>query len=428
MSSLIASIVANDDIRHTSGLKQAVRGLVGPGLLVAVGYVDPGNWATDIAGGTGYGYALLTVVVLAGVLAMGVQALVARVTVATGEDLASLSRRVLPRSVAIASWLAAEAAILATALAELVGGAIALRLLFGLSLEIGLVATAAATIVAMTLWKNRADLQEKIIGILIAIVTLSFLALLIAARPDGGAIMSGIAVSGHVLTHDRGATLVALGIVGATIMPHNLYLHSGLLAQRLRGLPKIAASVALKTAVGDTVVSLTLATLVNAAILIVAASSIAGGAVAVASLDDAHAAMKVVLGGGAALLFAIALYAAGQSSAITGVVAGHMLTNGFRGRASTSSLRGIVTRVIAVAVGFTLMTGQGGRTPDEVLVLSQVVLSLALPFALLPLVVIAARKAVMGRFVLGRAALAMAVSAVAVIVALDLYLMADSVA
>jgi manganese transport protein len=425
MSAVITSLVAGNEMRQAPALRRSLRALVGPGLLVAVGYVDPGNWATDIAGGTGYGYALLAVVLAAGLLAVGVQMLVVRVTVATGEDLASLSRRVLPRPLAIASWLAAEAAILATALAELVGGAIALRLLFGLRLELGLAATAAGTIAVMTVWSGRTDLQEKIVNLLIAIVAISFLGLLVAARPDAGAIANGIAASGRVLTGDKGALLVALGILGATIMPHNLYLHSGLLAERLRNLPTGAARAALRTATGDTIVALSLATVVNAAILIVAAASIAGGTIAVASLDDAHAAMKLVLGGGAALVFAIALYAAGQSSAITGVVAGAILTRGFRGREGSSRRRGIATRVIAVSVGVALMTGGAGRSPDALLVLSQVVLSLALPFALMPLVAIAARKSVMGRLSLGRTAIAAATPATALIVGLDFYLLGD---
>src|SRR3546814_306179 len=168
---------------------------------------------------------------------MAIQTLVVRVTIATGEDLATLTARILPRPLALLSWAAGEAAILATALAELVGGAIALRLLVGLSLETGLLVTAAGTLAVMLLSKGHAGLQEKLVNGLIAIVAVSFIALLVAAKPDAGAMARDIANAGHVLGHDTGALLIGLGILGATIMPHNLYLHSGLLAERLRDLP-----------------------------------------------------------------------------------------------------------------------------------------------------------------------------------------------
>lgn len=427
MSALITAIASRGEPGQSPGLQAALRRLVGPGLLVAVGYIDPGNWATDIAGGTAYGYSLLTVVVVSSLLAMAIQTLVVRVTIATGEDLATLTARILPRPLALLSWAAGEAAILATALAELVGGAIALRLLAGLSLETGLLITAAGTLAVMLLSKGHAGLQEKLVNGLIAIVAVSFIALLVAARPDAGAMARDVANAGHVLGHDTGALLIGLGILGATIMPHNLYLHSGLLAERLRDLPAGRERQALRTATGDTVLSLSLAMLVNAAILIVAAASLTGGTVAVASLDDAHAAMAVVLGGVMATVFAIALYAAGQSSAITGVLAGRILTRGFRGRESRAWLRGIVTRVVAVAIGFTLMTRGGGQSPDQLLVLSQVVLSLALPFALAPLVAIAARRELMGRLALGRTTIVAASAVTALIIGLDLYLLADAV-
>ncbi|MFC3676935.1 Nramp family divalent metal transporter [Ferrovibrio xuzhouensis] len=427
MSALITAIASRGEPGQSPGLQAALRRLVGPGLLVAVGYIDPGNWATDIAGGTAYGYSLLTVVVVSSLLAMAIQTLVVRVTIATGEDLATLTARILPRPLALLSWAAGEAAILATALAELVGGAIALRLLVGLSLETGLLVTAAGTLAVMLLSKGHAGLQEKLVNGLIAIVAVSFIALLVAAKPDAGIMARDIANAGHVLGHDTGALLIGLGILGATIMPHNLYLHSGLLAERLRDLPAGRERQALRTATGDTVLSLSLAMLVNAAILIVAAASLTGGTIAVASLDDAHAAMAVVLGGVMATVFAIALYAAGQSSAITGVLAGRILTRGFRGRESRAWLRGIVTRVVAVAIGFTLMTRGGGQSPDQLLVLSQVVLSLALPFALAPLVAIAARRELMGRLALGRTTIIAAAAVTALIIGLDLYLLADAV-
>ncbi|HEX6956516.1 MAG TPA: Nramp family divalent metal transporter [Ferrovibrio sp.] len=431
MSSLVTAITLGRAGFSQPGLRQTLRRLVGPGLLVAVGYIDPGNWATDIAGGTGFGYSLLAVVVISSLLAMAIQSLVVRVTVATGEDLASLTGRLLPRPVAVLSWAAGEAAILATALAELVGGAIALRLLFALPLQAGLAVTALGTIAVMLVSRGHAGLQEKLVNLLIAVVALSFVALLIAARPDAGAMVRDVAHAAPLLLQDHGALLISLGILGATIMPHNLYLHSGLLAERLRDMPgptRGAAGAALRTATGDTVLSLSLAMLVNGAILVVAAASLTGGTVAIASLDEAHEAMRLVLGGAMATVFATALYAAGQSSAITGVLAGRILTRGFRGRESRTWLRGIITRVIAVAIGFVLTTQRGGESPDTLLVLSQVVLSLALPFALVPLVAIAARRQVMGRFALHPAAVLAAAAITALIVGLDLYLLRAAIA
>ncbi|QII84924.1 manganese transporter [Bordetella hinzii] len=405
-----------------------LRRLVGSGVLVAVGYIDPGNWATDIAAGAGFGYGLLTVVFAAALLAMGFQVLVARLALATGEDLATLTARRLPRRAAGAAWLAGEAAILATALAELIGGAIALRLLFGLPLLAGVAVTGIATFTVFYIARGQVARHEQVIAVLLGIVALSFVVLLAEARPDPAAVIQGATRGGRALADPQGF-MIALGILGATLMPHNLYLHSGTLAQRARGLPAELRGTAFRLARHDIMISLGIAMLVNAAILIVAAASLSGQGPAVANLDTAHAAIGQTLSTGAALLFALALYAAGQSSTITGVMAGKILSSGFeRGTQLSASRRALVTRIAAALAAAGMLMAGGGQDPDGILVLSQVILSLALPFALIPLVLLACRGDVMGRWKLHGGWAWAAMACTAGIVLLDAYLLIDMLA
>ncbi|GAA5166697.1 Nramp family divalent metal transporter [Viridibacterium curvum] len=408
MSALILA-VSGAPSREAGGLP--LRRLVGPGLLVAVGYVDPGNWATDIAGGSAFGYQLLGVVILASLIAMVFQTLVARVVLATGEDLATLSARHMPRPVAKAAWLAGEAAILATAFAELVGGAIALQLLFGLALPVGIVVTGVATAAFLALSGLRKGAHEQVVNILIGVVALAFIVLLVQIGPDWGAAAQGVADTGKALS-ERAGLVLALGILGATLMPHNLYLHSGMLAERMRDIRNADKAIAYRIARNDTVVSLGLAMFVNAAIMIVAAASLSASGVQVSSVEGAHDAMRDVLGVGAAILFAIALYAAGQSSAITGVMAGRVISRGFaQGGAARSRFerwRGVVTRIVVALAALGIMAISGKTDADSLLVGSQVVLGIALPFALVPLVIIASRRSIMGdRVISMRARIAM---------------------
>jgi manganese transport protein len=397
--------------------------LLGAGALVAVGYMDPGNWATDIAGGAGFAYALLFVVVVSSLVAMAVQALTVRVTVATGKDLATLLKEALPRPAARLVWWAAEAAIVATAVAELVGGAIALQLLFGLSLPVGVAVTAAATFAVIALARDGATTHERVVNVLLAIVALSFAALLWRAAPDWHAAASGLVPEPRLLT-DPNALLIALGILGATVMPHNIYLHSGLVAERVRGLAPEQRRRAFKVVVGDTIAALSLAMLVNAAIMLVAAASLGSAGGAVASLDGAHHAIGVALGAVPALIFAVALYAAGQSSAITGMLAGRYITAGFTGHESNRLKRGLVTRLVGLTIALGLLFVVGGDAPDRVLVLSQVILSTALPFVLVPLLIVAMRRQLMGRFTLKPVTATALGSAIGAIVLLNVYLLA----
>ena len=399
--------------------------LFGAAALVAVGYMDPGNWATDIAGGASFGYSLLFVVAGASLVAMALQALVVRVTVATGQDIATLFGRTFPRPVALGLRLAGELAILATAVAELVGGAIALHLLFGLSIPVGVAATAAATFGVIALARGESTLHERIVNALLAVVAISFLVLLVEAKPDWAAAAHGLKPDLAALTNPA-ALYLSLGILGATIMPHNLYLHSGLVAQRTVGLAASDRTRAIKLGTIDTVVALSVAMLVNAAILIVAAASLGNAGADVTSLEGAHQAIGVALGFVPALIFAVALYAAGQSSAITGVLAGRFLTAGFTGQQGSRLARGLLTRIGATVVALGLMLGFGVSAPDALLVLSQVTLSAALPFVLVPLLIVAVRRKLMGGFVLKPAAALGFATAVAGIVGLNVYLLATT--
>jgi manganese transport protein len=390
--------------------------------------MDPGNWATDIAGGSGYAYGLLAVVLGSALLAMGFQVLTARLALATGQDLATLTARYLPRPIARAAWLAGEGAILATALAELIGGAIALRLLFGLPLAGGVAVTALGTLAFFLAAQGKAERHEQVIAALLAVVAVSFLYLLARAQPSAAEAARGLADTARTL-RDPGAFMIALGILGATLMPHNLYLHSGALARRAAGLDRADRPLAMRIARNDTVVSLGIAMLINAAIMVVAAASLSGNGPLVASLDGAHAAIASTLGAGAAAVFALALYAAGQSSTITGVMAGRVLSQGFRPQAVTSDRRrALATRGLAAVIALGLLAATGGGDPDSLLVLSQVILSLALPFALVPLVLLSLRRDLMGLHVLRGVAGLAAIAATAGVVMLDAYLLARTLA
>lgn len=423
---IVAMSGGKSALAQNAQLSASLRRMVGSGLLVAVGYIDPGNWATDIAGGSGFGYGLLSVVIASALLALGFQVLVSRLALATGQDLATLTARHLSPRMAKAAWLAGEAAILATALAELVGGAIALRLLFGLPLLGGVAVTGVGTFAVLALTRGNADRHERVIAVLLAIVAASFVFLLFKANPAWTEVAQGVARTGGALRDPQGF-LIALGILGATLMPHNLYLHSGSLAERARSLPADARDIAMRVTRNDTALSLGVAMLINAAIMIVAAASLSGPGLIVSSLDDAHAAIGHTLGAGAAIIFAVALYAAGQSSTITGVLAGRILSRGFQaGRNWSDRRRALVTRLIAGAAAAGLLGYSGGQDPDGLLVLSQVILSLALPFALAPLVLLACRKSIMGRHALRGAWAWAAIAATVGIIALDGYLLANT--
>jgi len=379
-------------------------GTAGPGLLIAVGYIDPGNWATDLGGGSRYGYALLSMVLIANLIAMVAQALCVRLAIATGKSLAELSREAYSRPVVLLLWLLAEVAMVATDLAELVGGAIALTLLFGMDLVPGILLMSAGTLVLLFGRDDWRWLRGLVCG-LVVVIAASFAALLCLAPPDWAMVATGF-VPTPALVADPAMLLLGIGIIGATVMPHNLYLHSGLLAPAGRALDRGAKQGAIKANVRDSNVSLGLALLINAAILIAAGAIFhARGLTEITDLGAAYALLNPVLGSSiAATIFAIGLLAAGQSSTITGTLAGQLVMEGFLQIRLSPLVRRLITRLAALGPVLLYFAVVGESDTTRLLVLSQVVLSLQLPFAMVPLLRFVGLRRLMGDFVLGRAA------------------------
>jgi manganese transport protein len=380
-------------------------GTAGPGLLIAVGYIDPGNWATDLGGGSRYGYALLSMVFIANLVAMVVQALCVRLAIATGKSLAEHCRETFSRPVVLTLWLSAELAMVMTDLAELVGGAIALKLLFGVGLVPGVLLTSAVTFAVLLYGRDDWRWLRRLVGGLILVVAASFVVLLWLAAPVWSDVAMGL-VPTRGLVADPAMLLLGIGIVGATVMPHNLYLHSGLLAPAGRGLPAAAKQRAIGENVRDSNSSLVLALLLNGSILIAAGAAFhAHGMTEIADLGTAYELLNPVLGSQiAALLFAIGLMAAGQSSTITGTLAGQMVMEGFLRIRLSPGLRRLLTRLAALGPALLYFTWAGEGDTSHLLILSQVVLSLQLPFAMIPLLRFVGTRRVMGDFALGRAA------------------------
>ena len=380
-----------------AGLAQRFLRLAGPGLLISVGYVDPGNWATDLEAGSRYGYALLWVVLAASLAAMLLQTLALRLGLAAGLDLAEACHARYPPAVRRVLWVLAEIAIVATDVAEVLGTALALHLLVGVSLGTGVLVTAFDTLLVLGL-KGRGFRQvEAIVLGLMGTIGACFAVELFLVGADWPAAARGF-VPGTLVARDPQALLVAIGIVGATVMPHNLYLHSSIVQTRSVGADERSRRDAIRLSTLDTVVSLSLALLINAAILVLAASAFhAPGQPPVTEIQDAYHLLDPLVGSGvAALLFGIALLAAGQSSTFTGTIAGQVVMEGFLNLKIPCWQRRLLTRGLALVPAYlgVLWLGEGGI--GRLLVASQVVLSLQLPFALWPLIRITGDRRVMG--------------------------------
>ncbi len=368
---------------------------MGPGFLVAVGYMDPGNWATDIAGGSAFGYTLLSVILMSNLMAIVLQALSARLGIAAGLDLAQACRRYYSRPVSFVLWLLAEVAIIACDLAEVLGTAIALKLLFGIDLVWGVMLTALDVFLILALQRYGFRKLEAFIVALLIIIAGCFAFELFYAAPDMGDVMAGLVPTPGIVT-DPAKLYLAIGILGATVMPHNLYLHSSIVQTRAFEDKREAVTMATI----DSTVALGLAFFINAAILIVAAATFhTAGRTDVAEIEEAYKLLSPMMGVGAAsIVFAIALLASGQNSTVTGTLAGQIVMEGFLDIRLPVWARRMVTRLIAIvpAVLVVGIVGDGGAT--KLLVLSQVVLSLQLPFAVVPLVAFTARRSIMGDF------------------------------
>jgi manganese transport protein len=416
----------NRTIAVPAGTWRRATAFLGPGYLVAVGYMDPGNWATSLAGGSKFGYTLLVVALVSNIMAIVLQSLCARLAIASGRDLAQACRDGFPRWAAYPLWFLAEIAIIATDIAEVIGTAIGLNLLFGIPLEIGVVITALDVFLILWLQKKGFRWLEAFIIALLAIIAVCFAIQIALAKPEWAAVIRGFAPTTEIVTNPD-MLYIALGILGATVMPHNLYLHSAIVQTRAYGETLEEKREALKFATIDSTAALMFALLINASILILAAAAFHGtGKTDVAELGDAHALLAPLLGTAIApSLFAIALLCCGLNSTVTATLAGQAVMEGFLDIRLPPWVRRLITRMIAIvpAALVTIWYGQSGT--GKLLILSQVILSLQLSFAVIPLVLFTADRTKMGAMVAPRWLIAFASLIAAVIVVLNLKLLYD---
>ncbi|OJY10371.1 MAG: divalent metal cation transporter [Rhizobiales bacterium 62-47] len=400
---------------------------LGPGYMVSVGYMDPGNWATDLAGGAQFGYTLLSVILLSNVMAILLQALAARLGIATDRDLAQACRDSFSKPVGIMLWLACEAAIIACDLAEVIGTAIALQLLFGIPLIGGALITALDAFLLLLLMNKGFRFLEAFVIALLIVIAVCFAVQIAAAAPPVAAILQGFLPSKEIVTRPE-MLYIAIGIIGATVMPHNLYLHSSIVQTRAYERTTKGRREAIKWAVTDSTIALMLALFVNASILIVAAATFhQSGHTEVAEISDAHRLLSPLLGLGiASTLFAVALLASGLNSTVTATLAGQIVMEGFLDLRLPTWARRLVTRGIAIVPVVVVTWLYGERGTGQLLVLSQVILSMQLPFAVIPLVRFVSDRSKMGDLVISRGTAALAWLIAGVIVILNVKLLFDT--
>ncbi|GMV09813.1 MAG: hypothetical protein AMXMBFR55_15470 [Gemmatimonadota bacterium] len=400
----------------------------GPGYMVAVGYMDPGNWATDLAGGSRFGYTLLSVILISNLMAVLLQGLASKLGIVTGRDLAQACRDHYTRPVAFALWVLCELAIAACDLAEVIGTAIALHLLFDIPLPWGVAITAFDVLLVLWLQHKGFRLLEALVIALVAVVGLCFLFELLIARPDLREVARGFIPSSQIL-RDREMLYIAIGILGATVMPHNLYLHSSIVQTRKYEESAEGRREAVRFAFADSTIALSLALFINGAILVVAAATFHGtGNTHVAEIQDAYQLLSPLLGVGAAsTVFALALLASGQNSTLTGTLAGQIVMEGFLNIRLRPWLRRLITRAIAIvpAAITAILYGESGTA--RLLLLSQVILSLQLSFAVFPLVMFTSDRVKMGEFVNPAWLKVLAYIVATVIAALNAWLLVQTV-
>lgn len=398
----------------------------GPGYMVSVGYMDPGNWATDLAGGSRFGYTLLAVIMISNLMAILLQALAARLGIATGRDLAQACRAAYPRPVGFLLWVACELAIIACDLAEVIGTAIALKLLFGIPLVGGALLTALDAFLVLMLMSRGFRYLEAFIIALLAIIALCFGAQIVLAAPPVAAVLGGFLPSSQIVTNPE-MLYIAIGIIGATVMPHNLYLHSSIVQTRAYERSEEGRRSAIRFATTDSTIALMLALFVNAAILIVAAAVFHANGKDVAEIEEAHALLSPLLGVGiASTLFAVALLASGLNSTVTATLAGQIVMEGFLHIRLPHWVRRLITRAIAIVPVVVVAALYGDSGTARLLILSQVILSMQLPFAVIPLVQFVSDKRKMGTFAISRPVAAMAWIVAGVIVVLNVKLLLDT--
>jgi manganese transport protein len=396
----------------------------GPGYMVAVGYMDPGNWATDIAGGARFGYTLLSVILISNLMAILLQSLALKLGIVTGRDLAQACRDHYSRPVSFVLWILCEIAIDACDLAEVIGAAIALNLLFGIPLIWGVVLTAFDVLLILLLQNRGFRWLEAFVIVLIASIGVCFAVEVAMARPALAEVVRGLVPTAEIVSNPA-MLYIAIGILGATVMPHNLYLHSSIVQTRRVAPDPVSKREAIRFATLDSTIALLFAFLINAAILVLAAASFhQSGHQSVADINDSYHLLTPLLGTTAAsTLFAIALLAAGQNSTITGTLAGQIVREGFLDIRLPPWLRRLITRLIAIVPAVIVTALYGERGAGGLLILSQVILSLQLSFAVVPLVRFTGERSKMGEFANGRLLTAVAWSVAVAIVGLNAWLL-----
>ncbi len=387
-------------IPNSKGFWRKMLAYAGPGYLVSVGYMDPGNWATDLAGGAKFGYALLSVILLSNLMAILLQSLCVRLGVATGRDLAQACRDYFSPRVSFLLWILCEIAISACDLAELVGSAIGLQLLFGIPLVWGVCITALDVIMVLFLQGKGFRYIEALVITIITIIGGCFIAEMIFAKPDPGGVLLGYVPKLEIL-QNQGMLYIAVGILGATVMPHNLYLHSSIVQTRAWEETSEKKWEAIKFGTIDSTVALSIALFINSAILILSAATFHfSGYQEVAEIQDAYKLLSPVLGvGSASAIFAFALLASGQNSTLTATLAGQIVMEGFLHFRMRPWLRRLLTRLIAIVPALITIIWFGEGSTTNLLVFSQVILSLQLSFAVIPLVMFTSNRRLMGEFV-----------------------------
>jgi manganese transport protein len=420
---------ANASVRlpHSPQFWRRALAFLGPGFLVSVGYMDPGNWATDLAAGSRYGYTLLFVIMLSNLMAVLLQSLALKLGIATGRDLAQACRVRYSRPVSIALWLLAEIAIAACDLAEVIGSAIALQLLFGLPLVAGVVITSLDVLIILLLEHRGFRYLEAFVMVLIGTVAGLFAIETFLSRPEWHAIFIHLFLPSRLIFTNPDMLYISIGILGATVMPHNLYLHSSIVQTRDYKRTTAGKREAIRFANLDSATALTLALFVNAAILVLAAAVFhRTGHIEVAEIGDAYRLLTPLLGfGGASLMFALALLASGQNSTITGTLAGQIVMEGFLEIRLPNWLRRLVTRTAAVIPTIIVAALYGSHGTAKLLILSQVILSMQLSFAVFPLVAFTSDKVQMGEFVNARWLRALSYGVSICIAGLNVWLLAE---
>ena len=380
-------------------LWRKILAFAGPGYLVAVGYMDPGNWATDLAGGSRFGYTLLSVILASNLMAILLQGLSSKLGIVTGRDLAQACRDHYSRPVSFMLWIACEIAISACDLAEVIGSAIALNLLFGIPMPLGICITALDVFLVLFLQNKGFRLLEALVVVLVATVGAAFLFEILLSEPYFPDVLRGFIPNREVVTNSS-MLYVAIGILGATVMPHNLYLHSSIVQTRQYEETAEGKREAVKFAFLDSTIALSFALFINAAILIVAAATFhTSGHAEVAEIQDAYKLLTPLLGAGASAMFAFALLASGQNSTLTGTLAGQIVMEGFLNIRLRPWLRRLITRGLAIIPAVIVAVWFGVSGTAKLLVFSQVLLSMQLSFAVFPLVRFTSDKLKMGRFV-----------------------------